>query len=64
MTSIAAEETLRELDEDMRQAWEHYSEQLRELSGEEYERAESDSWDELQEQLRRLDERRASVTSG
>lgn len=64
MTSIAAEETLRELDEDMRQAWEHYSEQLRELRGEEYERVESDSWEELQEQLRRLDERRASVTSG
>ena len=57
MTSIAPEE-LRELDEDTRQAWDHYSERLRELDGAEYERVESESWEELQAQLRRLDERR------
>ena len=62
MTSIAPEETLRELDEDTRQAWVHYSDRLRELSGTEYERVESESWDELQDELKRVDERRASVT--
>jgi hypothetical protein len=61
MTSIAPEDTLRELDEDTRQAWVHYSERLRELSGQEYERVESESWDDLQTELRRLDERREQV---
>lgn len=58
MTSIAPEETLRELKEDTRQAWVHYSEALRDLAGEEYERAESESWDTLQDELRQLEERR------
>jgi hypothetical protein len=61
MTSIAPEDSLRELDEDTRQAWIHYSERLRELSGQEYERVESESWDDLQTELRRLDERREQV---
>jgi hypothetical protein len=61
MTSIAPEDSLRELDEDTRQAWVHYSERLRELSGQEYERVESESWDDLQTELRRLDERREQV---
>ena len=64
MNSIAPEESLRELDADTRHAWVHYSERLRELSGAEYERAESECWDELQDELHRLDERRASVTAG
>jgi hypothetical protein len=64
MTSAAPEETLRELDQDTRQAWAHYSERLRELNGAEYEHAESESWDELQDELHRLDERRAAVTAG
>jgi hypothetical protein len=62
MTSIAPLTTLRELDEDTRQAWIHYSERLRELSGEEYERIESESWEELQIELRRVDERREQLT--
>ena len=62
MTSIAPEE-LRELDEDTRQAWDHYSERLRELDGAEYERVESESWEELQTQLRRLDERRELLST-
>ena len=33
MTSIAPDETLRELDDDTRRAWDHYSERVRELSG-------------------------------
>jgi hypothetical protein len=62
MTSIAPLHTLRELEEDTRQAWLLYSERLRELSGEEYERVESESWDELQNELRRVDERREQLT--
>jgi hypothetical protein len=38
-----------------------YSERLRDLAGDEYERAESDSWTELQCELRRLERRRASL---
>jgi hypothetical protein len=61
MTSIAPLHTLRELEEDTRQAWLTYSERLRELSGEEYERVESESWEELQNELRRVDERREQL---
>lgn len=61
MTSIAPLHTLRELDEDTRQAWLTYSERLRELSGEEYEHVESESWEELQNELRRVDERREQL---
>jgi len=53
---------LRELDDSKRDAWQAYNEALRELSGEEYERAESDSWDELQRELRRLERRRKTLT--
>jgi hypothetical protein len=62
MTSIAPLHTLHELEEDTRQAWLLYSERLRELSGEEYERVESESWEELQSELRRVDERREQLT--
>lgn len=62
MTSIAPEEeALRELDDDTRRAWSHYSERVRELSGEEYEHVEEESWIELQDELRRLQERREQV---
>lgn len=61
MTSIAPLHSLNELEEDTRQAWLHYIERLRELSGEEYERVESESWDELQTELRRVDERREQL---
>ena len=54
-------ERLRELEADTRQAWSHYSGQLRELTGEEYERVESESWTELQAELRRLERRRDSL---
>lgn len=62
MTSIAPLHTLRELEEDTRQAWLRYSERLRDLSGAEYERVESESWEELQIELRRVDERRDQLT--
>jgi cell division septum initiation protein DivIVA len=59
MTSTIPEaEILRELEEDTRQAWEHYQDRLRELTGDEYERAEAESWDELQSELQRLERRR------
>jgi hypothetical protein len=53
---------LRELVDGERQAWEAYSHRLRDLSGEEYERVESDSWAELQRQLRQLERRRRTLT--
>jgi len=53
---------LRELDDGTRRAWMAYSERLRDLAGDEYERVESDSWTELQRELRRLERRRASLT--
>jgi hypothetical protein len=63
MTAIAPDtEQLRELEAHTRRAWQAYSEQLRELTGDEYERAEHQSWSELQTELSRLDERRKSLT--
>jgi hypothetical protein len=53
---------LRELDEGTRRAWMTYNERLRDLAGDEYERIESDSWTELQRELRRLERRRASLS--
>jgi hypothetical protein len=53
---------LRELDDGTRRAWMAYTERLRDLAGDEYERVESDSWTELQRELRRLERRRASLT--
>jgi hypothetical protein len=62
MTSTIPEaENLRELEMDTRQAWEHYQDRLRELSGDEYESAEAESWDELQSELQRLDGRREDL---
>lgn len=53
---------LRELDDSERQAWQAYSQRLRDLTGEEYERVESDSWTELQRQLRQVARRRKMLT--
>jgi hypothetical protein len=52
---------IRELDDDTRRAWAAYSERLRELFGEEYERAERESWAKLQSELRRVEHRRRSL---
>ncbi len=59
MTAVADNE--RELDADTKRAWSAYSESLRDLTGEAYERAEADSWSELQGELRRLDRRRRTL---
>jgi hypothetical protein len=61
MTSIAPDESLRELDTELRRAWSHYRERLRELSPGEYERVEPESWDLLQGDLRRVQERRDAL---
>lgn len=58
MTTIAAADKLRELDEDTRRAWTAYREKTRELSGEDYDREELDAWTDLQSELRRLERRR------
>jgi hypothetical protein len=62
LTSIAPDtELLQELDAETRQAWIAYSDRLRELSGDEYERIETESWEELQVELRRLEDQRESL---
>lgn len=64
MTAIVHDtERLREIDDRERQAWNAYSDRLRELTGEEYDRAEAESWDELQRELRRLRRRRETLTA-
>lgn len=57
-------ERLRELEADTRQAWIAYSDRLRELHGDEYERAESESWTELQIELQRLAREREELLMG
>lgn len=54
-------EKLRELDNDTRRAWAAYSERLRELNGDEYERVEDESWQELQRTLRSVERRRRTL---
>jgi len=62
MTTIAVDaEKLRQLDEGTRQAWTAYSDRLRDLSAGDYERVESASWDQLQLELRRLEQRRRAL---
>jgi hypothetical protein len=57
----ADDERLRELDADTRRAWDEYSERVRELTGDEYERAEHESWEQLQIELRQLEQERAAL---
>ena len=62
-TTAQRNDRLRELDADTRRAWDDYAEALRELSGDEYELAEHDSWERLQEELRTLERQRESLSS-
>jgi hypothetical protein len=65
MTATAPDtERLRELEADTRQAWSAYSDRLRELKGDEYERIESESWAELQAELQRLEREREELMAG
>lgn len=62
MTAIAPDtDELRQLDADTRRAWRAYSEQIRTLTGDEYELAERESWSELQTELRRVERRRETL---
>jgi hypothetical protein len=65
MTATAPDkERLQELEADTRLAWSTYSERLRELTGDEYERVESESWMELQAELQRLEREREELMAG
>jgi len=62
VTAVAPDsDQLRELDDDTRRAWNAYTARLRELTGEEYEHAERESWTKLQSDLRRVERRRQSL---
>ncbi len=65
MTATAPDtERLQELEADTRLAWSTYSDRLRELSGDEYERVETESWMELQAELQRLEREREELVAG
>jgi len=65
MTATAPDtERLQELEADTRQAWSTYSDRLRDLTGDEYERVESESWTELQAELQRLNREREELMAG
>ena len=59
--TVHHEDELRELNDGERRAWQAYSQRLRDLTGAEYERAESESWAELQRELRQLARRRRTL---
>ncbi|MGH2843155.1 MAG: hypothetical protein ACRDKL_06155 [Solirubrobacteraceae bacterium] len=62
-TITAVSHKLREIDEDVRRAWGEYHGYLHELSGREYEDAEPEAWELLQEELRDIEERRLVLAS-
>jgi rubrerythrin len=64
VTTIAHRtDKLREVEDDERRAWGTYRETLRELTGEDYERTEHESWEQLQGELRRLEQRRRTLAT-
>jgi hypothetical protein len=63
-TSLRQARKLAEIDERTREAWERYTESLRDLAGRDYEEAEGESWDRLQRRLRELDDERALAAGG
>jgi len=56
-------EKLRELDADVRRAWNDYHYHVQDLTGAEYEQVEPEAWDILQGELRRIDRRRRLLLS-
>lgn len=65
MNTIAPDaERLRELDEDERHAWKDYRRQLEGLTGKEYEEAEPECWELLQEELRHVQRQRILIKAG
>lgn len=62
MSTIAYKnDKLRALDDDERRVWTAYRDRIRELNGDEYELAEHESWEELQQELQGLEQRRRSL---
>jgi chromosome segregation ATPase len=55
------EATQEELDERTHDAWSAYRESLRDLSGRDYDDAETRSWERLQQELQEIEERRAEL---
>jgi hypothetical protein len=51
-------EKLRELDQELRHAWQDYYSRVQDLTGEEYELVEAEAWEALEGQLRRIERRR------
>jgi hypothetical protein len=52
------------LDERTREAWSAYRDELAELQGREYDAAETDSWERLQDALRTIEADRATPPTG
>ncbi len=64
METIAPDtEKLRELDDEERRAWNEYYDDLQDLTGNEYERVELESWDTLQGELRRIEHSRQLLSA-
>jgi hypothetical protein len=62
MTTYAPND--RALDERTRQAWSAYRDGLADLTGREYDDAEADAWDRLQEALGEIETDRAAPHTG
>ena len=62
-TSATPRDKLHELDEGTWRAWRNYCDSTQSLTGEAYERAELESWNILQSELRRLERDRPQLTS-
>lgn len=62
-TGATPTDNLQELDERTWRAWKTYSDTIQSLTGEDYERAELESWGVLQKELRRLERNRPGLTT-
>ena len=62
-TVTAVSEKLHALEEDVRRAWQEYHEYLHDLSGQEYDDAEPEAWELLQEELQDIKDRRVILTT-
>lgn len=63
MSTIAAgTDKLREIDADIQRAWQEYHEYLHDLTGQDYEEAEPEAWELLQDELHDIEHRRLILT--
>jgi len=61
-TITAVTDKLRAIDKDICRAWQEYHEYLHDLGGRDYEDAEPEAWELLQDELRDIEERRRILT--